>query len=208
MGNMHILFILFFILTFKDTWAENNFAEEVVCSDQVEFFGSGEGRDELSLPCLSFYKNNSIKETQVQSAKLNVNFYGYKNAIVAERTITKKNGDKEIVQKITDVIAGSSTELKNIKSLLIDEKNEELIVLEKSGDIYFYTTKFSGNIAPLRIIRSKEIQDVDTIALDLEKDQIILTSKKMKKKFYLSRLGNIFAPKEKQKLEILKLENL
>ncbi len=184
------------------------FAEEVVCSDEAEFYGNGEGRDELNPNCIQLIKKNATTSAQAESTKFKVKFYGHKNIIIADRVFTKKIENKEIVKNVTDVIAGTNTEIKAVKTLAIDEINEELVVLDKNGDIYFFTTKFSGNIAPLRILKHKDILEADSFSIDSQKNEIIVNVTKYKKRYVFSRLANINAPKDKQKLEILRKEEI
>ena len=208
MDKIFLALILINGINIDSLMAQMTYAEEVVCSDSAELYGNGEGRDELNVNCISSVKKNAEPLAVVDSASLKVKFYGHKNIIIADRVFTKKIDGKDVVKNITDVIAGSNTELKSIKSLILDEANEELVVLEKNGDIFFFTSKFSGNIAPLRILRHKEIVEADSIAIDSQKNEIVITVSKHRKRYFFSRLANINAPKEKQKLDIIRKEDL
>jgi hypothetical protein len=208
MERLLLTFIFASQLHMSSSYAQMTFAEEVVCTDEAEFYGNGEGKDELNLSCIDLIKKNAVLSARVESTKLKIKFYGHKNIIVADRVFTKKIDDKEVTKNITDVIAGSSTELKSVKAMVIDEVNEELVVLDKSGDIYFFTSKFSGNIAPLRILKNREIVDAESVSINSEKNEVIVNIPKRKKRFIFSRLANVNAPKDKQKLEVLRKEDL
>jgi hypothetical protein len=206
--KIFLAFILINGIHINSSLAQMTFAEEVVCSDEAEFYGNGEGRDELNPNCIQLIKKNATTSAQAESTKFKVKFYGHKNIIIADRVFTKKIENKEIVKNVTDVIAGTNTEIKAVKTLAIDEINEELVVLDKNGDIYFFTTKFSGNIAPLRILKHKDILEADSFSIDSQKNEIIVNVTKYKKRYVFSRLANINAPKDKQKLEILRKEEI
>ncbi len=205
------LLIMIFSLSgfiFNQSYAQITFAEEVVCTDEAEFYGNGEGKDELNVNCINKFKKNAAASARVESEKLKVKFYGHKNIIIADRIITKTIDGKEIVKNLTDVIAGTSTELKSVKAMTIDETNEELVVLDHNGDVYFFTTKFSGNIAPFRILRHNDLAQAESVSIDAQKNEVILHIPKMKKRYVFSRLANINAPIGKQKIEIIRKEDL
>jgi hypothetical protein len=173
-----------------------NVAEVTSCQDQAENYGNGRGEDIVELKCLNAFKQLASKKAIVEFPAEKLKYFGYKNMIIVERT-------KENVVK-TELIAGNSTELKSVIAIALDEKNKELVVLESSGDVNFFTTTLTGNVAPYRILKHQELKGASEIAIDQVHEQIAIYNKKTDSISFFSRLANKNAPKEKQHLEILK----
>ena len=172
-------------------------AEIVVCQDQAENYGNGKGDDVVAKECLDSFKKLALKKAVAVNNPLKIKFFGYKNMIIVEKT--KDN------LVYNEILAGNSTELKSIVAVVADEKNQEIIVLEESGDVLFFTSTLTGNIAPYRILRHKALQGASEMVFDNSTDQVIINNKKSDKLLFFSRLANIYAPKDKQKLNILKV---
>lgn len=198
MKKNKLIMIIFLVLSITSniSLAEAvNEADIVVCQDQAENYGNGKGDDIIGTNCLASFKRLAVKKSIVEATNLKMKFFGYKNMILIEKV---KNN---LVS--TEIVAGNSTELKSIKAVAVDEKNQEVIVLEESGDVLFFTTTLTGNIAPYRILKHKNLQGASELAIDNVNDQIIVYNKKSEKIYFFSRLANVNAPKEKQKLKIL-----
>jgi hypothetical protein len=192
-----LIFCNFIIFSAENIYAEvPNAAEITVCQDQAENYGNGKSEDIVAMRCLSSFKKRAQKKAITESFKNNTKYFGYKNMIIIEST--KDN----IIS--TEIIAGNSTELKSIIAIALDEKNKELVVLEESGDVYFFTTTLTGNIAPYRILKHTELLGAKEIAVDQVNDQVLIYNKKSDKILFFSRLANKNAPKERQFLKILK----
>lgn len=170
--------------------------ELLVCQDEADNFGSGKGKDNISAKCLSDIKIMAKEKgiTQKSSDKV-TSFFGYRNMIIIEKETSSKI--------LTDIIAGTSTELKSIRKISIDEKNNEIAVLEDDGDILFFSAKITGNIAPYRILRHRELVGATEIAINSSADQIVAFNKQTHRILIFSRQGNIYAPAQKRKLNIL-----
>lgn len=175
----------------------------VLCQDQADSYGNGKGDDSVSTECLESIKklvtsseNISLKR---ESKKLQMTFFGHRNMIIVE----SKNGPLVV----TNIIAGSSTNLNSIQAIALDEKNQEIAVLEDSGKILFFTTTLTGNIAPYRILQHNEILGATELVIDTTKDQVIIYNEKSKSLLFFSRLANINQRKGKQKLNIIKTIN-
>lgn len=174
-----------------------NEADIVVCQDQAENYGNGKGDDVVAKECLDSFKKLADKKAIAVNNALKIKFFGYKNMIIVEKI---KNN---IIYN--EIIAGNSTELKSVIAVVADEKNQEIIVLEESGDVLFFTTTLTGNIAPYRILKHKALLGASEIEIDNLNDQVIISNKKSDKIYFFSRLANFNAPKEKQNLKILKV---
>ena len=195
------LMILFFLGTHSFTSPLNASTEAdlTLCEDQAENYGNGKGDDFITTKCQESTKKMARPSAIKESKILNSKFYGYKNRIVIEKKTEKT--------QLTLIIAGSSTELQSVISLSLDEKNQELAALEESGDILFFSTKLAGNIAPLRIIKNKQLVGSSEIIIDSKKDLVLAFNKKEKKILFFSRKANFHGRPGKQKLNIVKTIN-
>ena len=171
-------------------------AEKIVCQDQTENFGNGKGYDIISENCIRSYKLMASAAAKKESKLLGMKFYGYLNMILVETNLGSTT--------VTNVITGNSTELKNIISLDYDELNKEIVVLEQSGKISFYSYKITGNVAPFRVLNHVELSGASEVTVDSKRDLVIVNNPISKKVLFFSRLANIHDGKEKQKLEVVK----
>lgn len=169
----------------------------VVCQDQADNYGNGKGDDHISTKCIGYFKDMaSVNAAMKESMNLKIKIFGFRNMLLIE----KVKGDKIV----TEITAGNSTELSTIKTLAIDEKNQEIVVLEESGDVLFFSSKITGNVAPYRILRNKELEGASEIVVDSTRDLVAINNKKTKKILFFSRLANINGRKENQRLDIVK----
>lgn len=173
-----------------------NEADVVLCEDQAENYGNGKGDDIISQSCIESFKKMAATEAMTESKAMKMKFYGYRNIVLIEKY---KNNIL-----VSEIIAGSSTELKTVRALSFDEKNQEVAVLDESGDILFFSSKITGNIAPFRILKHKELVGASELVIDCTRDQVVVNNKSTKRILFFSRLANINAREEKQKLGIMK----
>jgi hypothetical protein len=195
-----LLTLVFLIGTYNTTMAEmverTSEEEIVICQDQAENFGNGKGDDVISKKCMESFKSMATSEAVTTSKIMKMKFYGYRNMVLIEKY--KKNS------VVTEIIAGSSTELKSIRALAFDEKNQEVAVLEESGDVLFFSSKITGNISPFRILQDKELVGGSELVIDSLRDQFVLNNKTTMMILFFSRLANVHAREGKQKLGIIK----
>lgn len=195
-----LLTLVFLIGTYNTTMAEmverTSEEEIVICQDQAENFGNGKGDDVISKKCMESFKSMATSEAVTTSKIMKMKFYGYRNMVLIEKY--KKNSI------VTEIIAGSSTELKSIRALAFDEKNQEVAVLEESGDVLFFSSKITGNISPFRILQDKELVGGSELVIDSLRDQVVVNNKTTKRILFFSRLANVHAREGKQKLGIIK----
>lgn len=198
MNNKILIFLCLVCFPFFGFTEElPNENELILCQDQADNFGNGKGDDHISEKCALGFKtmaaaNSSIKESSLNKIKV----YGHRNMILVDKVFNNK--------PVTEIIAGSSTELHKIKALAIDEKNQEIAVLEESGDVLFFSSKITGNVAPFRILRNQELIGASDLVVDSDRDMVIVNNKKSKTILFFSRLANINGRKEKQRLEVVK----
>lgn len=189
-----------FVVSAEAPKAEPKEEDLVVCQDQADNHGNGKGDDYISTKCIDYFKDMASKNfTMKESKLLKMKVFGFRNMLLIE----KVKGDKIA----TEITAGNSTELSTIKALAIDEKNQEIVVLEEDGDVLFFSSKITGNVAPYRILKNKELEGATELAVDSSRDLVVLNNKKNKKILFFSRLANINGRKENQKLDIVKSIN-
>ncbi|MBC7540671.1 MAG: hypothetical protein H7281_17760 [Bacteriovorax sp.] len=173
-----------------------NEADVVLCQDQAENYGNGKGDDIINQSCIESFKKMAAPEAKSESKSMKMKFFGYRNTVLIEKY---KNNIL-----FTEIIAGNSSELKAIRALTFDEKNQEVVVLDDSGDILFFSSKITGNIAPFRILKHKDLVGACELVVDSTRDQVVVNNKSTKRILFFSRLANFHAREGKQKLVILK----
>lgn len=188
----------FFSLATADAQDISKEAELALCQDQADNFGNGKGDDKISKKCINTFKemamaNFSAKEFKTTKLKS----YGYRNMILVEKKVGTNN--------VTEIIAGNSTELKAVRSLALDETHQEVAVLEEGGDVLFFSTRITGNTAPFRVLRHKEIEGASELTIDEERNLVALYNKKSKKILFFSRLANLKGRAGDQKLGVVKV---
>jgi len=201
MNKLLILLFLFGINIKLVNAAEAVPGEEEIltCQDQADVFGNGKSDDIISKFCLELFIKQSPPSARVEFPSGKIKFYGYRNMIIIEKESNNR--------RVKEIIAGNSTELKSIQALAFDENNKEIVALDESGEVLSFTTTITGNIAPYRILRNKEIEGASELVIDYTRDQIIVNNKKTKKILFFSRLANINGRKGKQRLMVLKTIN-
>ncbi len=167
------------------------------CEEQGNSFGDGRGASKIQAICVETYKKMASANSNKKNQDGQMLAFGHKNIVFIERP--DKKG-----QKRTDVIAGLNTNLEMIVALAIDEKNNEIAVLEKSGDILFFSTTIMGNVAPFRILKSPDLFGATDIAIDTKNDQVVVINNSKNSILFYSRLANINAREGKKKLEMIR----
>lgn len=174
---------LFFIcsLCFADT-------ETAMCEKEASKFGDGSGRDSIPSECAEhFLKKVSPKLKKISKDGL-VTIYAYKNIIFIKDPNSKVKGQ--------NVIAGKYTELENIQAITLDEANKEIVVLEENQDILSFSSVITGNVAPKRILKHKELEAASDLLI--YKKHIIVLAEKNNEIIFFNREANIHAPEEKK----------
>ncbi len=161
------------------------------CSLASSKYGDGKSKQSIPEICYTLYKSKSSTLARKVHGKSGLEVAGYKDMIFIE--------DKKI-----SVIAGKNTLLEDIIALDIDEKNNAIVVLERRGDVLTFNLSISGNVSPIRVLRSKQGIGSSNVVVDEKKEQIILLSSKAKKAYSFARLGNAFARPEKRNIDVKK----
>jgi hypothetical protein len=183
-----ISFVAIFISFF--TFADSQVA---LCEREAQKFGDGQGKDMIPLECLTHVEKLADKKHKAKSKDGQQSLIAYRNMIF----IT----DHQSPIKGQNVIAGKYTELVNIKEILLDEKNQEVVVLEESGDILFFSIVITGNVAPKRILRHDSLDSVSTIRI--YQDEVLALDPVHQTLLIFSRNANIHALEGKKNLSPL-----
>lgn len=173
------------------------------CEDEAIEFGDGSGEDSISETCYQEFKKNVSEKSRKDTSDGLQTVFGYRNLIVIEK--------KDSKGAVTDVnvIAGVSTLLVAIQAISIDEKNNEIVVLEASGDILFFSLVLTGNIAPFRILRNKELHGATNLVTDSAKDEVIVYMPTAGQLLFFSRTANFYGREGRKNLNVLRsLENI
>jgi hypothetical protein len=175
--------------------------EIALCEKEGSRFGDGLGRDAIPLECAVHFLKRSSAKLRVKSLDGSFSAFAYKNIIFIKDTKSKLKGQ--------NIIAGKYTELEEIQALTLDEKNKEIIVLEKSGQILAFSSVITGNVAPYRKIKSDELEGASEIAVNPVKKEIIVLKPQTREILFYSRETNTNGPEEKKNhLPIGKIENV
>jgi len=167
------------------------------CQEQGNSFGDGRGVNYIKSECVDLFRERSSGAGNKKSTNEKTTLFGYRNILFIEQL--KNDGIKKI-----QVIAGSSTLLEDIVAVAFDEKNREVAVLERSGDVLFFSSIITGNVAPYRIIKSPELLGATDLLIDTERDQVIILNNAKNSVLFFSRLGNAEAREGKKKLSLLR----
>lgn len=163
------------------------------CEKEGERFGDGKGKDLISYECADLFKKNANLEAVKTSESGKIVAFGYRNIV-----FLKLDG------KIR-VITGSYTEMNDIQALTIDEANKEVAVLDAKGDVLFFSSHITGNVAPLRILKHKELTGAADLVVNSKKNEVLILNKRTRSVIIFSRLANYHGPEKKKKLAILKV---
>jgi hypothetical protein len=189
MRILKIALSVFICLTFSGLGLAQ---DEGQCQIQGSKVGNGEGQDEISLECIALFKSKALPGARKKNLSGETEVYGYKNIIFFE---TKSE---------VSYITGKSSRLKDVQFIVLDELNQEVVVLEKSGTILTFSSRHKGNIGPKRILKTKELSGIKEIGIDHKKNQILAFKKEQGKVFVYSRLANTSGKKLQKKLDLVK----
>jgi hypothetical protein len=187
---MMISYIFTFLFSFS-TLADSQLA---LCEKEAHKFGSGLGQDKIPADCIEHIEKIADQRHRTISKDKRVSIYGLRNMIVIKDPTSRIKGQ--------NVIAGKYTELEDIKEILLDEKNDEIVVLEDSGDVLFFSKIVTGNVAPKRILRHESLESVT--AIRLYQDEIFALDSQNNELLIFSRDANIHALEGKKNLSPLR----
>ena len=190
------VFILGFFIIFITSSTFANESEIASCEKEGTRFGNGAGKDEIHRECLEKFSQKASAYTKRKGLDGKFSAFGHKNIIFINDPKTRLRGQ--------NVITGKFTELEEVTALALDEENKEMAVIDRSRDILVYSSVITGNVAPLRMLKSPDIEGAVDLVINPKKDQLIVLNPSSKQILIFSRLANIHAPQGKKKLEVLK----
>ena len=168
-----------------------------MCEKEAERFGNGLGKDRIPFECVELMRLAAPVAAVKSSADGKVIAFGHRNIVFI------KQNDK------VSVIAGNYTELEEILGLAIDDVNQEVAVLDQKGDVRFYSSYITGNVAPLRVIKHKDLEGAVDLVIDTKNDEVIVLNKIHRSLVFFSRLANYHGPEKIKRMKILrKIEKL
>jgi hypothetical protein len=169
---------------------------DALCEKEATLFGNGSGKDHIPEECLSGLEKKTNAYTFRKSLDGEFTVQGHKNIISINDPKTKVNGQ--------NVISGKSTNLEEITALAIDEVNKEIAVIDGARDVFFFSSSIIGNVAPLRTVKSQDLEGAVDLVINPKKGQLIVLNPATRQIIIISRLANIFALEGRRKLDILK----
>ncbi len=188
-----IIFIISLSLSFHALSAPTE--EEIsFCQKEGARYGDGMGKDELPLECENHFRMMARPQAIKKSSDQDLTVFGFKNIVFVK--------DPKVKRGRQNIIAGMYTELKDVISVAIDEVHKEIAVLESSGDILFFSSVITGNVAPLRILRARELEGAHEISVNPETNEVLALHKTGQDLLVFSRLANIHGREGHKKLSL------
>jgi hypothetical protein len=187
--------VLGFILSFS-ALAQPTQQQLDRCEKEGLQFGNGQGKNTISTDCYSHFLKSLSPEAFKKSSDGKMSAYGHRNIVFIQ--------DPNVKSERQNVIAGMYTELEDVAAVAINEQQKEIVVLEKSGDILFFSSIITGNVAPLRILKNKELNGASDLLVNSKKMEVIVLNKKSHEILFFSSLANVNGRPDKKKLNLLR----
>lgn len=166
-----------------------------VCEGEGARYGDGTGKDVISSSCLIQIKESALPKTK-KTFSNGLSVYGHLDILFI---------DKEDHAGRAFIIAGKSTRLTKILAIALDEAHGEIGVLDQSGNVYFFSVEITGNITPLRVLKTSEMEGVSDLKVLPENDEVALLKEAERKILVYSRLANSRARADKRKLNRIRV---
>jgi hypothetical protein len=189
------LFFLGFIFSFS-ALAQPTEQQLDRCEKEGLHFGNGQGKNTISIDCYSHFLKSLSPEAFKKTSDGKISAYGHRNIVFIQ--------DPHVKSDRQNVIAGIYTELEDVAAVALNEKQKEIAVLEKSGDILFFSSTITGNVAPLRILKNKELSGASDLVINSLKMEVIVLNKKSHEILFFSTLANANGRPGKKKLNLLR----
>ena len=167
------------------------------CEEEGRKYGDGSGADLISTKCIELYCNRAGHHATIVGKNDSFKISGFKNMIFTRNKDLNGNWT-------TNIIAGLSTELDSVIAINYDQKNEEIAALDSSGDILFFSSTLTGNVAPYRILRAKELKGASHLVVDPIKNEVIVLNKNEGSILFFSRLANFKGREGKRNLSLIR----
>ena len=198
---MRMKFICLCLIFSSLSFAEPTKQELSQCEKQAHNFGDGRGRDYIPTECYDYFFKLIAPQALKKSVDGKISIYGYRNIVFIL--------DPSVNSKRQNVIAGNYTELNDIVTVALDEINKEIVVLEKSGAVLFFSSVITGNVAPLRILKNKDLNGASDIVVNAKKQEVIILNNNNHEIHFYSRLANDLGREGKKKNTLLRrFENI
>ena len=166
------------------------------CEKEGLNFGNGLGKSSISTDCFSHFFKSHSPEAFKKSSDGKMSAYGHRNIVFIQ--------DPNVNSERQNVIAGIYTELEDVAAVALNDKQKEIAVLEKSGDILFFSSIITGNVAPLRILKNKELIGASDLLINSLRMEVIVLNKKSHEILFFSSLANANGRPEKKNLNLLR----
>lgn len=154
------------------------------CEKAAASFGNGEGSDSIPADCRARAEKLAPAAAKKSYQKGKVSVVGIKNIVFVNNNI----------------IAGEYTMLRDVVAVAFDEVNNEVAALERSGDIMIYSAKYTGNVAPLRVIRHPDLDGASDISFLPKSEEVAVQIQARKEVVTFSRQANFFGREGHKKL--------
>jgi hypothetical protein len=168
-----------------------------LCEKEARSFGDGSGKDSISKDCEAHVRASSTGHLQARGTLSGISVTGHGNIIFVEDPKSKIKGQ--------NLIAGKYTELDDLRALALDDEHREIVALTGNGDVLFFSAVLTGNVAPRRILRHKELDGAISLALNPQQEELLVLNPKKSEVLVFSRKGNVDAPEGKKHLSVLKI---
>jgi hypothetical protein len=169
---------------------------DALCEKEGTRFGNGTGKDRIPEECLFHISTKTNAYTYRKSADQDFTVWGHKNIISIKDPKTK--------MKSQNVISGKYTELEEVTAIALDEVNKEIVVINQGREVLSYSSVITGNVAPLRSVKSQDLEGAVDLVINPKKDQLIVLNPSTRQILFYSRLANSAALEGKKKLEVVK----
>lgn len=157
------------------------FAAAGPCFDQAKQYGKGRSPSDQTITpaCIQKVMDSAGRNARGLSESGATQALGFANVLVV----------KQLDPLIERTIAGTSTELQNIKATAVDELNNEVFVYDDvKKSVFVFTTALGGNLAPKRTLVLDNLNGVVSIAVDSKHGELFIALEKEVAVF--SRLAN------------------
>ncbi len=168
-----------------------------LCGKEARSFGDGSGKDIISKDCEFHVRASATAHKRARGTLSGINVSGHGSIIMVDDPKSKIKGQ--------NLIAGKYTDLDDLRALALDDKHREIVALNGHGDVLFFSAVVTGNVAPLRILRNKELDGTVSIAVNPILEQILALNPNKSEVLVFSRKANIDAPEGKKHLSVLKV---
>lgn len=151
------------------------------CFDQAKQYGKGQSKSDQTIApdCIQKVIDLAGANARRFSESGGFQAFGYANVLVV----------KKLNPLVERTIAGTSTELQNIKATAVDDLNDEVFVYDDvKKSVFVFTAAMGGNLAPLRTLQLDGLNGVVSIAVDPKRGELFVALEKEVAVF--SRLAN------------------